>query len=382
MGIGIELGCQIYNPGTGGVPLGNFWGNLENLDSYEHTIGARFGFESMRANKGADIDEALEWLANGLMRAIVVYSPDAEVIWEGYCHTIDADLGQERRSVSLDGMANRVTVRYIDSHGVQSTTAQASNAASQSLYGVKDAVVGLGTIASAAATNARDVYLATHQNPVARFGSSVISGGMGSIRLALTFAGWYDTLKWVLTSRTSTTSTSTTTQVGDLINTAGVGIGVTNPFLSALTTKITASGISDTEFIAPNTPYLSKIETLLSQGNSGGARLAWGVYANRVFVVNQWAGASPSTITYHRLLGDAALYDSNAGRVAPWNVRPDTMYQTDELLDLAPVATAQDSAARFYVERVTFSASSGNIGVKLEPSNDDSISALLARLGG
>jgi len=377
----IPLNVNIYQRAATGATLGDFICNLAGrLDSYEHSITATCGFESMTCALKVTLEEALDWLANGLFRACVVSGPDAMVCWEGYLETIEAQFGQETRSASLRDMANRITVRYTTVLGTPGTTASTSDSTSQALYGVKDRVLSAGTTVSATATSLRDRALAQYKNPVMAPTTEVRSGDIGDVSLTLSFAGWYTTLEWVTTSRTSTTNTDTGTQVDDLIQTSGVGVGATNNFLNTSEIWIGTTGLTDTEYIAPDTTYRQKIDELLGKGD-GTDRLAWGIYEDRMMHVDIWAGATPTTIDYYRYVGDGRIFNSGGDSVYPWDVRPDAMYQVIDLLDTEPVASAPDAVGRFYVERVVCSVSDDSIGVSLEPMATNAVDAMIARLG-
>lgn len=378
--IPIVLNIVIFERGASGVPTSTVKPIeiQDRITSYMHTISAAFGFETMAVSLIVQEEEALDWLNTGLMRSAIVYGPDAQTVWEGYLRQVDATFGQEKRSVSLDDMANRVTVRYTTVLGTPGATATASDTASQALYGIKDTVISLNQSTATPAANLRDRALTERAYPKMTPTTQIATGDLGGVQLDLTFEGWYGTLGWVLTSRTSTTNTDTGTQVGALLATSGAGIGVTNAFLSTSTANIITTGNTDTEFIAPDTLYRTKIETLLSQGDSTGERLAWGVYEDRKMTVKQWAGASPTTITYQRFLGNEEVYNSNRNPIDSWDVRPDAMYQTTDLLDVAPIAAQQDAAARFFVERVTLRIDQSGSSLDLEPSETDALDAQIA----
>lgn len=376
--MGIALSLAIYAPGAGGVPsTATPVMDLRQITSYEHTTTARTGFESLRVGFVDTTEGALDWLRSGLMRSVIAYGPHGEIVWEGYLAAIDAMFGQETRSVSLDGMANRIRTRFTTVNGIAGTTTPASDAASIALYGTKDSVLSLPETTSTAASNLAATDLARRKNPVMQPTTEVATGGLGGVQVTLLFAGWYDTLDWLLTSNATTSTAVTTTQVGTLLSTAAS----TNAFISTTTTNITASGVSDTQYIGTDTTIRQAIEQLLNQGNSSNQRFAWGVYEHRTMHVEQWAGANPAVVHYRRHLPSGQLYDDDGAIVHPWNARPNRMYEAVDLLDPAPVSTAQDAAARFFVERVTCSISGDRIGVRLEPQTSDALDARLARLG-
>jgi hypothetical protein len=369
----------IFSPGAAGVPSTSLLADLRGrLDSIEGTATATGGFETCTVSLRCSRAEGLDWL-NHLMASTVVYDRDGLTAFEGYLNSVEFSAGQERRSRSLDGMANRVRCRYTTVNDVPGVTAVISDATSIARYGTKDAVIGLGKVTATEAANYAAAYLAEYKEPKANPTSTVSTGAGGEVALTLGFVGWYYALDWVLTSRTDTSNETSTTQVGALIGTASPGIGATNPFLSTSTANIVASGVSASRKIDTDTPYRSKIEALLLQGN-GVNRYAWGVYEDRVFEADVWAGASPTTATYLRYLGDGRVYDAiSQGVVMPWRVRPNSMILMPELLDLNP--SGADAAARFYIERVAWRMDANSIGVDLEPAASTSADARLAYLG-
>jgi len=372
----IPLTMNVFQRGNAGVPSTLLHSNIAGLvDSYSHTITDQFGFESMQGVLKVPLDEAIDWLNNGLMRSVVVTSPDAEIVWEGYLNTISAQIGQKPVTLSLDGMANRVRCVYTTVLGTPGVTSSTSDTASQLLYGTKDRVVPLADSDATAAGYRAAVVLADLAYPKSREATQAMSGEQGDITLTLTFSGWYGTLEWLVTSNSTTSDAVTTTQVGTLLTNAAA----VNAFIATSTVYITASGISSPQLITSQTTFREAIEDRLKLGN-GTSPMAWGVYEDRTFHVDTWAGATPETITYYERLGDANVYTPSGSLVLPWNVRPNAISQVVDLLDVAPVATAPDAAARRYVGRVTCTISGDQIGCELEPSEVDSIETRLASL--
>lgn len=377
----IPLSIDIFQRGTSGVPDTTPIGvNLgARADSYQHTISDRFGFESMQVSFKCSVEEAVDWLANGLMRSAIVYGPDANVVWEGYINTASARIGQKPATLSLDTMANRVRCTYTTVLGTPGTTSSVSDADSQALYGKKDRVVSLNQDTAAAAANKADVVLVASAFPRSNEATQAMTGAQGEIQITLSFVGWYQTLEWVVFNRTSTSSTAISTQVAALINTSGVGIGAINNFLSSSTVNIMTLSNTATEYVVSSTTYREKIEALLSQGD-GTDPVTWGVYEDRMFTVAAWAGALPTTITYYEHLGTGDVYNSAGTPIAPWDVRPNAMSEVVELLDIGPPANAPDAAARKYVGRVTCSISGDQIGCTLEPPGYAGVDAILASM--
>jgi hypothetical protein len=368
----------VFEPGAGAAPSTAI--QVDNLggrfDTYEHTIRATGGFETCTITLTVDLDEATEWLTNGLMRSIVVYGPDATTLWEGYLETVTMQAGQESRSRSVRDMFNRVVVHYTTPNGVALATGTSDDTTSQGRYGIKTRAESPSTpVYSTAAEALRDRLMAQYKEPITTPTTSVATGDLGQVQLTLQFVGWYETLGWIFAFNSSTSTSSTTTQVGTLLSDITTG----NNFISTSTALITASGEDDIEYIAPDTPYRTKIETLLGAGNSSGQRQGWGVYEDRVFHVNTWAGAAPTVLHYRRSVGDARLYDANSGEVELWEARPDRMYEVIEFLDVSPGATS-DTVARYYVERIAFAMDGSSMRLALEPASSNNVDVLIAKM--
>lgn len=373
---------QMYNREIGGVPSVTPYANLSAVaQSLEYTISDQFGFESATVTLRGGPREVMEWFGR-LGSNMTIFGPGAERCWEGLLVGVEGTLGDERQQRSLDAMANRWRVRYTTVNGVQATTATASNAASVSRFGTKDGIESFSNLTSTAAENMRAALVGSERSwPVRRPSSTAATGTPGGAPdIVLTFAGWYSTLDWVMTSRTDTTTEATTTQVGALIGTSSPGIGATNAFLSTSTARIAASGISGTRYIAPETTYRQKIEDLLRQGNSSGQRLAWGVYEGRTFVVETWAGAAPANVTYRRSLASGQLTDRYGNRIDAWNVRPNAIYEIGDLIDSIAESNEPDAPHRYYVARTRFRIDRSGLSIDLEPLQSDSLDARLARL--
>lgn len=372
----IPLSINLFERGANGVPGGGFVASLQGrTTAYQHTITDRHGFESMSVSLVVRMSEALDWLQPArLMRGVVVSGPHGSICWEGFLHTIRAQIGQKPQSLSLDPVGNRVRCKYTTVLDTPGTTASASNTTSQALFGVKDYIATLNKDTATAAANKRDRVLGMIALPRSNEPSEAATGDQGEITLELSFVGWYATLGWVVTSRTSTTTTSSTAQVATLIGTASPGIGATNPFFSTDITDIVSGGPAATEYIEPETTYQAKIETLLQGGDGAGGAYTWGVYEGRRFRV----AARQTAVSYYEIAGDGNLYSVNGQRVAPWDARPNTVSVIRNMHDLAPTSGSVDTSNQKYIGRVSCSIAADHMGVSLEPSETDGIGPMLA----
>jgi hypothetical protein len=355
------------------------------LSSYEHSISDTVGFESCTLTLLVTLDEANAW-CDRLLCGVQVWGPDTDKAWEGFVHTVTYVAGGESVSYSLGTVGNRVRVLY-PLLGLNSpqTAGPTTHSGSVALYGTHDLVATAGPTNSTAATALVTTLLAERALPGPSHDTtiSMVGSGAGSqlVELTVLCQGWYATLEWVVTQRTDTSVEVTTTQVGALLGTSSPGIGATNALLSTSTARITASGVSDTRLIEADTPYRTKIESLLAKGRSGGS-LRWGVYEDRVFVVAAWAGDTPSTITYRQQPGTPYVESATSLIVPPWAVRPNAMVETVGMLVVGPPSGAITTPGRRPVARVVCTIDQGGVTLRLEPAQTTSADAMIARLGG
>lgn len=377
LGMGVHIfGCSLTT-----TPGGFIEDVAPRLTAYEQSATATFGYESARFTlTAADLDEAVVW-AERLLCPVTVYGPDAAVCWDGFVAGVAFQAGGRARSLSLDTVANRVRVRYtLRGLGTPQVTASGSDAGSAAIYGVRDAVLGIGVTDSTGATGLRDAYLAARAYPRAVPQTTLsVPAASGPITVGVTCAGWYSTLDWVLLERTDTTTEATTTQLSSLLGSSSPGIGATNTFLST-TPRITGTGVTSPRTIPADTTYRQAIETRLALGDTGGQRFAWGVYTDRAFVCATWAGATPAAATYRTRFGTAAVENAYGGLVDPWDVRPDAIVEDADLVAVGPPSASVDTAAQFYLERVSFSAGPGGMQLTLETSEATSVDARIARM--
>jgi hypothetical protein len=377
----IALSPILYERGPGSTPSDNLRGRAE---SWEQTIADRFGYESARTSFQCTLAEARAWARpEQLGRHLEVYTPKGRRCWEGRLIEIEVSIGRAKVVLSLKDMANRFTVRY--STGATGATSETSitytNDASIALYGVRDRLKNLSNVSATGAANYAQAALKQIAFPRSKQPSEAGSGDRGGdITVSLVFSGYYDTLDDVITSSTSESMTATDEQLLDLL----ASYNATNNWFSTDRTDIVATGVSDTEWIDPDTTYREKIETLLVQGDSAHERLHWGCFDDRRFVVRRWAGSTPDVITYYESARTGAIYDAYGNVVDPWDVRPDAMACIIDLPDTAAAtpAGAIDGATRKYVARVSLSISASGVRVRLEPDNVDSLETLLSNPTG
>jgi len=374
----IPLSIILFDKGANAAPTTNNPVNLAGrAESYEDAISDRYGFETARVAWAPTWAEVEEWARyDHLMRPMVAYSPDARQIWRGVLAEIEISIGTKKIAFSLKDMANRLTVRYSEPGGAQGESTVYSSAASQALFGRKDRVINASIALSAAASNQAQTILNAIAFPRSKQ-SSAAGTTRGDLSITLTFWGKYALLDWLLTSSTSTTSTASSTQIASLLT----SYAAINAFFSTSAANIVATGVSDTEYIEPDTTYREKIERLLARGNSSQQPLAWGFYDDDAFVVTPRASATPTTITYYESEASGQIRDQWQNVIEPWDVRPNAMALVTDLID-APTPGSIETPLRKYVARVTRSVRGEDVTVTLEPDDTESLEDLLTSPAG
>lgn len=374
----IPIGVILFDKGTNAAPTTSNPVNLAGrAEEYADTVSDRYGFETARVAWTPTWAEVEEWARyDHLMRPMVAYSPDARQIWRGVLAEIEISIGTKKIAFSLKDMANRLTVRYSEPGGAQGESTVYSSAASQALFGRKDRVINASIALSAAASNQAQTILNAIAFPRSKQ-SSAAGTARGDLSITLTFWGKYALLDWLLTASTSTTSTASSTQIASLLT----SYTATNAFFSSSAANIVATGVSDTEYIEPDTTYREKIERLLARGNSAQQPLAWGFYDDDVFVVTPRASAAPATITYYESEASGQIRDQWQNVVEPWDVRPNAMALVVDLID-TPTPGSIETPLRKYVARVTRSVRGEDITVTLEPDDTESLEDLLTSPAG
>ena len=335
--IPIPLQVTCYDRGPGGTfTRQNPVSLAGRLTSYEDAIDARGGFKSLRVSFACSAAELKEWLDAGLMREVRAFTPRGRLRWEGVLVELKATIGPIVITRSLDDMANSFVVSYGSDSGNRGATSVYSNLTSIAEYGTKQLAHDLSTTTAAGAANWAQTELKKAAWPQRSRETNLNTGTGGGITIELRAIGRYDLLDWLLTSNTSTATAATTAQAISLLT----SYNSTNNWFSTSAANVVASGHSDTQYIDPNTSYLEKLETLLSQGNSSQNAQAWGIYEDGTLSVNVWAGATPSVVSYYRDARDRTVRDSAGNIVEPWDVLPDAMVE-----DVALISMAEDASA-------------------------------------
>jgi len=149
----------------------------------------------------------LEGLAHlvGLLRYGVEISEDESgaPTWWGFVNVVEVHAGGVVYRVSLDGMWNRVAVRWRDENPLpgdspawQYQSAWADNLPSQRVFGVKEQVFSLGESRADQASAAAQTYLARLKKVTGQSRAAGPGEAAGEPYALLECAGWWETLDW------------------------------------------------------------------------------------------------------------------------------------------------------------------------------------------
>lgn len=159
-------------------------------------VPARWSWACVGGPKAAEIQvmggqDAIKQLRHWLRYAVKITAPSGTVVWWGYVHEVEMQVGGLTIVASLDRLRNRVKVLYTTGNDT-SDTGWADHAISQAEYGYKEHVESLGDANSSMATTLRARLLADGANPKLKRSLA----GEGGAKAILRCRGWYQRLGW------------------------------------------------------------------------------------------------------------------------------------------------------------------------------------------
>ncbi|QRN82157.1 hypothetical protein JR338_06825 [Chloroflexota bacterium] len=142
-------------------------------------------------------DELLD-LVNLLRCGVTVRDGQGEPVWWGYIEEVQVELEEVEVRVSLEDLANQVSVQYDYTSpatlpGDRNLTDVAEDLRSQVDYGIKTKLLRKTNIDSPHAEALRDTWLEQHARPVSRLTQRKDNG---PVQGRLICAGWFKTLGW------------------------------------------------------------------------------------------------------------------------------------------------------------------------------------------
>ncbi len=339
------------------------------LDSYTDTSVALGGYDSATITMRLSRDEIESWLENGLGRHIECNSPSDEKRWEGFVDEISASIGalSITRGPFLN-IANKIKVRYSDyTTGVSSSTATASNTASQDKYGIRYKILSAGRCSSATAIRIRDTYLLENAWPESN--QTIVKGG--DLTMTLTCKGYRYLLDYPYNEATTTAYTLREKLIDVVADVP------TSDIFSTIITNIDANTLSVNQLENTDKLGWDIIKELVAMGgDSSNDRAIFGIYNERV----PFYSLIPSTTEYQMRLSDIGInVMSNVGaRVEPWDVKPGKWLEFTDFMAGANYSTFRQNPRYMFLESVTFTAPND---VSFTGGKADQLPARLAKLG-
>lgn len=327
--------------------------------NYQHTICNRGWFDTASCDVMVRSESQGQRILEQFLGCFIAFYVDnpAQPIWEGLINRITFNAGGASYTISLDEMANRVSVVYTGASNVAAETTIVNNTASQAIYGIKQEQIEFGGDPSAATqkTTLRDTILAQRAYP-----QSAITQAQGNSNLVrLECIGIYQTLEWskqftALLNTTLSIDASITAYVQNNANLATFfdSTNVSKISANAVTTPVQQRGQSYWDIIVKNveagdgTNYW--VCGILPTDYNTGKRLFYYRVANSAveYTAYKADGLRPRTI--------------NGRLVRPWLVTPDRGIRVnDALLGYGGSQLADPTIT--YIQRVQYDANSQRV---------------------
>lgn len=289
-------------------------------------------------------------LADMLRLPVELYDEFGVAVWWGYVHAVTLHAGRYDFGLSLDNMANRVSIAYTrlaagsSGAGKRATTAWASDSQSAGEFGTKERTETLNEAATdAVAEAARDRMLATWKYPQ----PTMQPASASEIFAELDLRGWWWTLDWQHYSNAATASVQTTTQIGTMVGASGqfiLGVDVEQ-----------ASGINSNEYKDGDASTLRSAEELFKIGSTGGGRLLAAVTQARRLRIFAEPGESAPRFTMRT---DGELYDAQA-LVPPWTVPVGEWVQLEGVIPDTLNVSRLANAGKLFISAADYDCGAG-----------------------
>lgn len=226
--------------------------------NYQHSIVNQGWFDTASCDLAVrSFSEGNDILLGYLGAFVQIYVDNPLMpIWEGLINRITFNYGGASYTISLDEMANRVSVVYTGAANAAAEVSPTNNTVSQAIYGIKQDQIELGADATAATqrTVLRNTILAQRAFP--QTSVSMPMGNTNTVHLEL--IGIFHTLEWVKFFTTAATTAAFGTQVAAVV---GVDPNGTTFYNNADASQISANAATVTQQVRGQSywEYLQKI---------------------------------------------------------------------------------------------------------------------------
>ena len=354
----------------------------DNHEGYAHTISAVGGFDSASFRLGGTKDYIDDWFNDGLLRRVVMHSPEGIPVWEGFVSSLQMTAGSKTKTKSVDSLYNKVYTYYSPLDTSVSPPVELppvvlifDDISSQLEFGTKAVVLNGGGRTNETAFNWGRTVL--RDSKEVKVGETVNTRSSDTYSIGVECRGYFHTLKWLPYVSGVSSGTLPAHQVIQEVlryfNTIN-GSWISQDF-----------GLMDYNFSTARRGYRDYDKSCwdaieqeaIQQGGNGGERWVGGIYHNRQFVYKTAEaidGLYVDEFQLYRSLTDPGqlIFDTATGaEVKPWDMLPDRVLHTVDV----NVGGDRDL---MYIEQVKFTEP---YGLELVGGNDQRLNIFLARRG-
>lgn len=327
--------------------------------NYQHTISNQGWFDTASCDVAVNSEIEGQRILNQYLGCRVAFYVDnpAQPIWEGLVNRMTFNSGGASYTISLDEMANRVSVVNNAVNNVGSETPLVNDATSQSIYGIKQDQIEFGVDPGTAhRTNLRDTVLAQRAFPQSSY--SQANGNRNLVRIEC--IGMFHTLEWeklFTVTPVSTTQSYNTAITGILSGLANGSTFFNNADTSQITSVATLTAVQQRG--------VSAWERLLKLAESGDGTNYWVVGItptdkNKGTRVLYYRIANLN-INYTARQSDGLKPRTQFGRlIPPWLVVPDVGIRVIDTL-VGYDTTLQTDLRSTYIQSVQYEANTQSV---------------------
>lgn len=325
--------------------------------NYQHSISNQGWFDTASCDLAVHSDTEGNDILNQYLGAFVRIFVDNPVlpIWEGLINRITFNAGGASYTISLDEMANRVSVVYNAAANVATEVTPVNNTNSQAIYGIKQEQIEFGADPSA---GTQRTVLANTILAQRAFPQTSVSQAQGQTNLVhLELIGIFHTLEWeklftVTTAASTAFNTRITVLLGVLANTVFFD---TADFTQIVTNAATTPNQQRANFW--------DIFQRIAESGGGGTYYVAGILptdpniGTRRFYYRQYNSA----VEYTALQADALKPRNLYGKpIAPWLVVPDRVIRvTDTLVGFG--SSIVTDPRETYIQSIEYDANSQSV---------------------
>ena len=336
---------------------GTFEQNINQYNSYSHTINAVGGMWSANLSIPVSRVEAEDWFMDGLGRDVTVTNTALETVFNGFVNKITVNIGTftTERGPLMD-VANQVAIVYstIDTTtdppilGIREITTNATDSTSQTKYGVISKVLSTGGATATTAEQIRDTFLEENKDP--QTSQNITIGGTGQPgTLTLQILGYAHFLSLYTYNSTTTGTRTYSLRIQDILG------ADPNSIFSTDYSKISTNSATVPRYDNDDRKGWAVIKDVLAKGDSSYNRYLFGIYESRQAEYS----AIPTEVEYYHQIADPKqriLTGSNA-EIDIWDIRPGKWLQVTDWLVGRSGRTIEirDDQRNMFIESVTYS---------------------------